>query len=104
MLEETPTLATDAGVGPDNNVTGAPAIGVSVGVTLVTGNTREPLLTVMVTPTLEPAYWQVGATTILAVNELTERMPEVALMEVTDPPFWEFAVKEIVPLSVDTVL
>ena len=104
MLEETPMLATDAGIGPETIVTGALAIDVSAGVTLVTGYTREPLLTVMVTAILEPAYWQVGVTTILAVNELTERMPEVALMEVTVPPFWAFAVKEIVPLSVDTVL
>lgn len=93
MLEETPILATEAGVGPETAVTGAPAAGVSVGVTLVTGNTREPLLTVMVTVMFEPAYWQVGDTTILAVNELTESVPDVALIEVTVPPFWAMAVK-----------
>ena len=56
MLEETPILATEAGVGPETIVTGAPAIGVSVGVTLVTGNSREPLLTSIDTVIFEPAY------------------------------------------------
>ena len=97
-------LAIDAGVGPETAVTGAPTIGVSVGVTLVTGNTVEPLLTVMVTAIFKPEYWQVGETLILATNGLTKSMPEVALMEVTVPPFWAIAVKEMLPLSVSAVL
>ena len=103
-LEEVPILAIDAGVGPETAVTGAPAAGVSVGVTLVAGNMVEPLLTVMVTVIFKPEYWQLGDTAILATNELTESMPDVALIEVTVPPFWAIAVKEIVPLSVSTVL
>ena len=76
----------------------------SVGVTLVAGDVVEPLLTVMVTVIFKPEYWQLGDTAILATNELTESMPDVALIEVTVPPFWAIAVKEIVPLSVSTVL
>ena len=103
-LEETPILAIDAGVGPETAVTGAPAAGVSVGVTLVAVNTVEPFVTVMVTVILAPEYWQVGDTTILAVNELTTSVPDVAVMDVTVPPFWAFAVKNIVPLSISAVL
>ena len=58
----------------------------------------------MVTVIFEPAYWQIGDTTMLAVNELTDSVPEVALTDVTVPPFWAFAVKYIVPLSVIRVL
>ena len=64
----------------------------------------EPLLTVMVTVIFAPEYWQVGDTTILAVNELTTSVPDVAKIEVTVAPFCAFAVKNIVPLSINAVL
>jgi len=86
VLPDAGILATDAGVGPVTILTGAPATGVRVGVTALTGNTREPLVTVMVTVTFEPAYWQDGATPMLATKELTDRVPEVAVVDVTVPP------------------
>lgn len=104
MLEETPILATEAGVGPETAVTGAPASGVSVEVTLVTGKTNDPLLTSIDTVIFEPAYWQFGDAEMLATNELTESTPDVALLEVTVAPFRAMAVKKIVPLSVVAVL
>ena len=75
-----------------------------MGVTLVTGNIKEPLLTVMVTVISAPAYWHVGEPEMLATKELTDNMPDVALVEVTVPPFRAMAVKKIVPLSVVSVL
>jgi hypothetical protein len=97
-------FAIEAGVGPVTLVVGAPAMGVSVDVTPVTGNSKEPLVTVIVTVTFEPEYWQVGEATTLATNELTDKVPEVALEDVTVALLWALAVKKIVPLSVATVL
>lgn len=97
-------LAIVAGTGPDTHATGAMAIGASEGVTPVTGNSSEPLVTVIVTVTFEPEYWQDGATAMLAPNELTDSVLDVAVDDVTVAPLWAFAVKNIVPLSVATVL
>lgn len=105
MLEEaTGIVAADGGVGPETAVTGAPVIGVRVGVTLVIGKISEPLLTSIDTVTFEPAYWQVGATEMLATNELTDSMPEAAVAELTVAPLRAMAVKEMVPLSDVAVL
>ena len=97
-------LATEAGVGPETALTGAPPCGVSVGVTLVTGKINEPLLTSIDTVIFEPAYWHVGVAEMLATNELTDSMPEVALPEVTAAPLRATVVKKIVPLSEVAVL
>jgi hypothetical protein len=58
----------------------------------------------MVAVTLDPAYWQVGATAILATNELTDRVPVVRVEDVIFAAFCALAVNEIVPLSLTTVL
>ena len=62
------------------------------------------LTIVIVTVSGEPEYKHDDDAARLALNLLTASVVEVALAEVTVPPFWAIAVKLIVPLSVNTVL